>query len=402
MVRAIGGLAALVFLALLVWTLYSGFSSSDRVVPTDGVIGGGTPDPVAENAADYSTLVERAQLQRWRGDTGPSPEGEQTPVATDEARSAEQTSEERVELWLSRTEAQGDLLQPRRFVEGQSVLPGEVLGVFSQPQGRSWRAFRNNWVVFGGGVYIFGISALLALFLAWRGRVRVEEGFAGESIVRFNAFERANHWMTAVSFVLLALTGVVILYGRDLIRPWLGPQTFADLASGSAWLHIALIIPFTIGLIVMFFAWIAQNLPKRVDWEWLKRGGGMGREQSLNPPAPKFNAGQKLVFWLVILGGLVLVASGLSLMFPFLWLGYSGMELSQTVHVVVGLLMIGVIIGHIYIGTIGMEGAFEAMWSGRVDRNWAKEHHSLWFEDLLTKGKARSHARRTPATREPG
>lgn len=401
MARAFGGIAAVVFIALLVWTLYAGFVSSDRVVPTDGVIGGGAPDPVAENAADYATLMERAQLQRWRGETGPSPEGEQTALENGE-QPAGQAPEERVQLWLSRTEAQSDLLQSRRFVEGQTALPGEVLGVFSQPQGRVWRAFRNNWVVFGGGVYIFGISALLALFLAWRGRVEVEEGFSGESVLRFNVFERANHWMTAVSFVLLALTGVVILYGRDLIRPWLGPQTFADLASGSAWLHMMLILPFTIGLFVMLFAWVAQNLPKRVDWEWLKRGGGMGSEESLNPPAPKFNAGQKIVFWAVILGGSVLVASGLNLMFPFLLLGYSGMEISQTVHVITGLLMIGLIIGHIYIGTIGMEGAFDAMWSGRVDRNWAKEHHSLWFDDLLAKGKLRSHAHASTETRKTG
>lgn len=389
MARAFGAIAAVIFVALFAYTLYLAFTYSDRVVPTGGVIGGGAADPVAENAADYDALTQRVQMQRWRGEAGPSPEAGGTAEAAEPRRPAEQMPGERVDLWLSRADDQADLLQERRFVEGDTAVAGNVVGVFSQPQGRTWRAFRNDWAMFGGGLFIFGITALLALFLAWRGRVRIKDGVSGESVLRFNMLERANHWMTAVSFVLLALTGVVILYGRSLIRPWLGPGTFADLASASAWLHMALILPFTLGLLFMLFAWTLQNLPKRVDWEWLKRGGGMGSEESLNPPAPKFNAGQKLIFWLVLLGGFTLVASGVTMMFPFLWAGYSGMAIAQAIHVVAGLLMIGLIIGHIYIGTVGMEGAFPAMWSGKVDRNWAKEHHSLWFEDLISRGQVR-------------
>jgi len=68
-----------------------------------------------------------------------------------------------------------------------------------------------------------------------------------------------------------------------------------------------------------------------------------------------------------------------AMMFPFLWTGYTGMQVVQSLHAAIALLMVGLIIGHIYIGTVGMEGAFSAMWSGWVDRNWAKEHHSLWY-----------------------
>src|SRR5690625_1412266 len=388
MVRAIGGIAAIIFIALFVIVLVQAFNTRDFVVPTNGVIGQGKADPVAENAADYQTLAVRAQLQRWRGDVGPAPEAEEGARQFPVNYTPELSPGQRVADWLDRTEDRNDLLQPRRAIEGQTwVAANPVVDVLQQPQGRDWRAFRNSWAMFGGGLFIFGVCALLGLFLAWRGRITIREGESGESVPRFGLVERANHWMTAVAFILLALTGLIILYGRSLLRPLIGPGAFGDLAAGAAWLHMALLFPFTLGLVIMFFAWIRHNLPTRLDWEWLKRGGGMGSDASLNPPARKFNAGQKLVFWGVIIGDGVLVATGLTLMFPFLWAGYDGMELGQSIHVVAGILMIGLILGHIYIGTVGMEGAFPAIWSGWVDRNWAKEHHSLWYEDLLQRGK---------------
>jgi len=400
MVRILGGATAAIALLLCAFVVYSAFTTSERVLPTDGVIGG-TPDPAAENAAPYDVLVERVQLQRWRGEGGPSPEAEAATVAEPQ-RPVQQAPADRFALWLSRAQGQEGLLREREFVQGTTAVAGPVRGVFMQPQGRTWRAFRNDWVFFGGGLYVFGVLALLAAFLAWRGRIRVTEGLAGESLPRFGAFERANHWMTAISFVLLALTGLVVLYGSSLIRPWLGAGAFAELAGASVWLHMALILPFTLGLLAMLVVWTLYNLPRRVDWEWLKRGGGMASEDSPNPPAPKFNAGQKLIFWLVVLGGLALVASGVTLMFPFLWAGYDGMAIAQSVHSITALLMIGLIIAHIYIGTVGMEGAFAAMWSGRVDRNWAKEHHSLWFDELVRRGEARPESGGQAAARPGG
>jgi len=158
-------------------------------------------------------------------------------------------------------------------------------------------------------------------------------------------------------------------------------------------------VPFVIGILVMIAVWIGQNVPERLDWEWLKRGGGFISDAQENPPARKFNAGQKLVFWGVALGGLVLTATGVGLMFPFLWAGYTGMQLAQAVHATVALLLIGLIIGHIYIGTIGMQGAFDAMWSGRVDRKWAKEHHRRWYRRVADNAEPRSErATRAPVT----
>jgi formate dehydrogenase gamma subunit len=146
---------------------------------------------------------------------------------------------------------------------------------------------------------------------------------------------------------------------------------------------MALAVPFVIGFLVMIAVWLVQNLPERLDWHWLKQGGGFLNDRPEKPPARRFNAGQKLVFWGVILGGILLTITGVGLMLPFYWSGYTGMQTAQVAHATIALLLIGLIIGHIYIGTIGMVGAFEAMWSGRVDRNWAQEHHSLWYRDAV-------------------
>jgi formate dehydrogenase subunit gamma len=265
-----------------------------------------------------------------------------------------------------------------------------------QPQGRTWRDVHNDKLAYGGGIYVLGITALIALFLAWRGRIPVAEGESGERLQRFNAFERANHWLTAGSFILMALTGLVILYGNGLIRPWLGASAYSELARVSAWSHMAFAVPFAIGVVVMIFVWIRQNLPERLDWAWLKQGGGFMRNDGNNPPARKFNAGQKIVFWGVALAGLALIVTGVGLMFPFFWSGYTGMQLAQSLHTAIALLLIGLIIGHIYIGTIGMQGAIDAMWSGWVDRNWAKEHHSLWYRTIAPE---RTSADRAPPPR---
>lgn len=144
----------------------------------------------------------------------------------------------------------------------------------------------------------------------------------------------------------------------------------------------------------MLGMWIAENMPTRADWEWIKQGGGFLRDTNEHPPAYKFNAGQKLLFWAITMSGIALLASGITLMFPFYWFGYDGMQIAQISHAAIALLLIGLIIAHVYIGTIGMQGAFDAMWSGNVDWNWAKEHHKLWFEKI-TGRKAKTDA--TPA-----
>lgn len=390
MLKTLSGLFAAVFIALTAYLVFAAATYQSTVLPTDGVRGSSIADNPARNLKGEQTLAARTQLQGWRDKpfvTETSQTGGPAAPATGEAMLSSQRGKELVQSWTGNASAESELLRPPQFTEGQTSLPRALTGVLVQPEGRTWRDLHNGPVVYGGALYLIGILALLSAFLFVRGRVGVHDGFSGETVTRFTAFERANHWLTAGSFVVLAITGLITLYGTTLIRPWLGATQYGSLSTANVWVHMSMILPFSIGLLVMIGIWTGQNLFSKVDWTWLKRGGGIVRADSETPPAEKFNAGQKLIFWSVITGGIVLVASGLGLMFPFFWAGYVGMQSAQLIHAAVALVMIGIIFGHIYIGTVGMRGAFEAMWSGKVDRNWAREHHSIWYKRMFASGR---------------
>jgi formate dehydrogenase subunit gamma len=220
---------------------------------------------------------------------------------------------------------------------------------------------------------------MLIVFYLWRGMVKIESGRSGRTIVRFNGFERFVHWMTATCFIILALSGLNITFGKPLLLPLIGPESFTAWSQLAKYAHNYLSFPFTIGVFLIFLMWIAGNIPNRVDVEWLKRGGGIVGHD--HPPAYRFNAGQKMIYWIVVLGGTAVAASGYVLMFPFYGTDIASMQAAQIAHAIVAVLFIAAMIGHIYIGTVGMEGAFEAMGTGTVDLNWAKEHHNLWLEE---------------------
>jgi formate dehydrogenase subunit gamma len=196
--------------------------------------------------------------------------------------------------------------------------------------------------------------------------------------------------MTAICFIVLALSGLNITFGKALLLPLLGPETFTAWSQWAKYAHNYLSFPFTLGVVTIFLMWVAWNFPTRDDIEWLKEGGGMVGHR--HPPAGRFNAGQKLIYWIVVLGGGAVATTGYLLMFPFYATDIAGMQLAQIIHGVVGALFVAVMLAHIYIGTIGMEGAFEAMGTGEVDLNWAKQHHSLWLEEEMAKG----HVRKPP------
>jgi formate dehydrogenase subunit gamma len=221
--------------------------------------------------------------------------------------------------------------------------------------------------------------AVLIVFYLGRGMVRLESGRSGRTIVRFTSFERFVHWMTATCFIVLAISGLNITFGRPLLLPLIGFEAFSEWSQWAKYAHNYLSFPFTIGVVLIFLMWIAGNIPNKVDVEWIKRGGGIVGHD--HPPAQRFNAGQKGIYWIVVIGGGLVAATGYELMFPFYISGIEGMQLAQILHSVVAVLFVAAMLAHIYIGTIGMEGAFEAMGSGTVDVNWAKEHHSLWLEE---------------------
>ncbi len=270
------------------------------------------------------------------------------------------------------------LLKELNKIQGRGTIPDVKSYVIEHPAGRDWRHFHTVTLKWLGAIAIIGTLALLVLFYLVRGPVRIESGRSGIKIVRFTGFERFVHWMTAVCFIILGLSGLNITFGRSLLLPLVGPEAFSTFSELAKYSHNYLSFPFTLGVVLILFIWIAGNIPNRVDVEWVKRGGGIVGHD--HPPAYRFNAGQKAIFWIQVLGGTAMVMSGYVLIFPFYGTGIAGMELASVVHAIVAMLYIAAMLGHIYIGTLGMEGAFEAMGEGTVDLNWAKEHHSLWLE----------------------
>ena len=294
----------------------------------------------------------------------------------------------------ARSVTEQQLLKEFDRIQGRVSIPDERSSVLMQPAGREWREFRIVTLRWIGAVVVLGMLAILVIFYLSRGMIRLESGRSGRTIVRFNTFERFVHWMTATCFIVLALSGLNVTFGRPLLLPLIGPDAFSEWSQWAKYAHNFLSFPFTIGVVLIFLMWIGGNIPSRRDVDWIKRGGGLiGHD---HPPASRFNAGQKAIYWIVVIGGVLVAASGYQLMFPFYLTGIEGMQLAQIVHSIIAVLFVAAMLAHIYIGTIGMEGAFEAMGTGGVDANWAREHHSLWFEEQNAR-KGGDDARPRPA-----
>ena len=281
-------------------------------------------------------------------------------------------------------------------ITGRISIPDSMASSLIQPAGRDWRDFQRNTMPVIGGVAILGMLVLLALFLMIRGRIRVDHGFSGKKILRFASFERFTHWLTASCFIILALSGLNISFGRVLILPIFGAEAFSTLTAWGKIAHNYLAFPFMIGLVIMFMIWFKDNIPSRLDLEWIKKGGGMLKNGE-HPPAKRFNAGQKGIFWIVIVGGVLMSLSGWFLLFPYIPADVTTLQVWTVIHAVIAMLFIAAMLAHIYIGSVGMEGAFDAMGTGEVDLNWAKEHHALWVQEEQSKSRAPSGARAAPA-----
>jgi formate dehydrogenase subunit gamma len=277
-----------------------------------------------------------------------------------------------------------ELLREMRIINGRGSIPDVKSYNIEQPAGRDWRQFHEVWLPWLGGAAVLGMLAVLVLFYLIRGKICLEAGRSGRMLVRFSGFERLVHWMTATCFVVLALTGLNITFGKDLLRPLIGPEAFSAWSQWAKYAHNYLSFPFTLGVVLILLMWLAGNIPNKMDIAWIKQGGGIVGHQ--HPPAGRFNAGKKVIYWIVVLGGGAVVVSGYFLLFPFYATNIAGMQSAQMVHGIVAVLFVAVMIAHVYIGTIGMEGAFEGMWDGIVDVNWAKEHHSAWFEKEVAGG----------------
>ena len=286
------------------------------------------------------------------------------------------------------------LLQSPR-IEGLIAQPNERARVLMQPAGREWNHFHEITLRWLGTIVILGMIVALGAAYLIMGRLRISKGRSGRKVPRFNGFERFSHWLTAVSFVILGLTGLNITFGKIVLLPTIGPEAFSSLSQAAKYVHNYVSASFVIGLALIVALWIRDNIPRKVDVDWVKQGGGFIK--SKHAPAGRFNAGEKLVFWFAFGAGVAVMVSGYLLMFPFYVASIAGMQIAQVVHAVIAVPFVAVIIAHIYIGTLGMEGAFEAMANGDVDFNWAKEHHDLWLAQQLASEGRQEQTSVTPA-----
>jgi formate dehydrogenase subunit gamma len=283
------------------------------------------------------------------------------------------------------------LLKQAPRIQGRIDIPDTKAAVLMQPAGRTWDYFHEVLLHWGGAIIILGTIGLLAVAYLILGRLRIEGGRSGLKVLRFKAFERFSHWLTAGSFVLLGLTGLNITFGKILLLPVIGPAAFSDLSQVAKIVHNFTSFAFMLGLFLIVVIFFRDNLPAKVDIEWVRQGGGFIK--SKHAPAGRFNLGEKLVYWLSLAAGIGVSVSGLLLLFPFYGTGIAEMQLAQVVHAVIAVLFVALILGHIYIGTLGMEGAFEAMGTGEVDLNWAREHHDRWLAQQLAKAQQQEAAR---------
>jgi formate dehydrogenase subunit gamma len=289
-----------------------------------------------------------------------------------------------------------DLLKQAPRAEGRIDIPDTKAGVLIQPAGRTWDYFHEVLLHWGGAILILGTIVLLGAAYLIIGRVPIAEGRSGWKVLRFKALERFSHWLTAVSFVILGLTGLNITFGKIVLLPLIGPDAFAEISEMAKYVHNFTSFAFVAGLILIAVIFFRDNLMEKVDIDWVKQGGGFIKNK--HAPAGRFNLGEKLVYWLSLAAGVAVSVSGFLLLFPFFaGINIAGMQLAQVVHAVVAVLFIALILGHIYIGTLGMEGAFEAMGTGEVDLNWAKEHHDLWLAQQLANEDRHGQPSATPA-----
>ena len=261
-------------------------------------------------------------------------------------------------------------------------LPGNERNVLIQGMGREWRVLHNGVLTQFGGWIIVGVLALLVLLYLIKGPIKLHAAPTGRLIERFNAIERAAHWTTAFAFVFLALTGIIMFFGKHIILPWLGYAGFSWLTIVSKNLHNFVGPLFMFAIVVMFLIYVKDNVWKSYDTRWLGHIGGVFSGNEV--PSGRFNGLEKLWFWLGLVAlGIVMSVTGLILDFPNWNQGREAMQYANIVHVIGAGFFIAAGLGHIYVGTIGMVGAYRAMREGYVDEAWAKEHHELWYQEVL-------------------
>lgn len=257
---------------------------------------------------------------------------------------------------------------------------GVETGVLINPGGETWRTLRNGPLSLYGGIVLAAVVVLIALFYLIRGPIKAAEPATGRLVTRFTFAERFVHWSMAITFVILMVTGLITLFGKHVLLPLFGYALFSWVAVISKNLHNLSGPLFILSVLIFIPMFVKDNLFRSYDARWLKKLGGFVSKEHV--PSHRFNAGEKVMFWLVVVVlGIVLGVTGLILDFPNFQQGRTTMQWASLIHAGAGIIAMAVILGHIYLGTVGVEGAYESMRYGHVDETWAKEHHEYWYND---------------------
>jgi len=302
------------------------------------------------------------------------------------------------------TQAQRQQVQPgnnapvwrevRSGKEEYTAVTGRETGVLIQTAGQTWRKLRNGPITLYGGALVVLVLIALGLFYKWRGPIGLHSPPTGKMIERFSSFERIAHWTMAISFCVLAVSGLTMLFGKYVLLPLVGHTLFSWLAELGKNLHNFVGPIFMFSIVVFVAKFIRDNIPRAYDITWLVKGGGVLSGEVV--PSGRFNAGEKIWFWSGVVGlGTLSCASGLVLDFPNFDQTRALMMLANIVHVIAALLFMAFSFTHIYLGTVGTTGAYAAMRDGYVDETWAREHAGYWYDDVKA-------GRRAPPSGTPG
>lgn len=262
-----------------------------------------------------------------------------------------------------------------------TLARGPEAGVLIQSEGNTWRQLRNGPVTQYGGWLLILVPSAILLFWLVKGTMKLHDAPSGRPLKRFSGFERFVHWGTALSFLLLAVTGVAILFGKHLLVPLFGHELLSALLTAGKLVHNYVGPVFGVFVLLMILVFMRDNVWQACDAIWIRRAGGLlGGE---HVPSSRFNFGEKAWFWLgVTLLGLVVAISGLVMDFPNYGWTRADLQIANVVHGVGATVLLALSFGHIYMGTLGVEGAYQSMKTGYVDETWAREHHQIWYEDV--------------------
>ena len=265
---------------------------------------------------------------------------------------------------------------------GTVSIPNKQAAVLINRTGEDWRVFRSETMPLWGGA-LFGLTLLGILGLALvYGKFKLHAPRTGRVIVRFSQAERWIHWFVACLFVLLGLSGLVLLLGRTVLKPIIGAQGLGVIANASLQAHNLLGPLFIVGLAIMLVLYLKDNIYQKGDFTWLLKGGFFSKS---HPPSWKYNLGEKFWYWLLAIAGTAVCVSGVFMIFPTLLSDLLGMQLSQVAHSIAAIALLVASAGHIYLGVWGVEGALDSMTRGYVDETWGLEHHRWWAEKEIDK-----------------